>query len=278
MAGLILISTSWAPLAIAIETVRFPDYPDPNKSFFRAALQLALDKSGHAYQLAAIKSEMLQGRSIAQAMKPAGGIDVLWSMTTREREAMLLPVRFPIDRGLLGWRIALVRKDKASQFARIDSLQALRYFTAGQEHDWPDYSILRHNGLPVIAGGDYASLFSMLANSRFDYFPRGITEAWSEVNQWPQLNLTIEPFLVLHYPAAEYFFVTPSKPALAEDIRIGLTRAQADGSFDKLFHSHFDPLLRKANLIKRHTIELTLPPEDTVNLLPPKSPWWYQPR
>ncbi|MFD2448672.1 hypothetical protein ACFSQE_09735 [Vogesella fluminis] len=180
-----ILAVCWAATAPATEIVRFPDYPDPNKHFFRAALQLALDKSGQDYELAPVLPEMLQGRSIARAMGSDGDIDVLWSMTTREREALLLPVRFPVDKGLLGWRIAIVRQDKAEQFADVRSVQDLRYFTAGQEHDWPDTRILRESGLPVMTASQYDSLFRMLAVKRFDYFPRGVAEAWAEVDARP---------------------------------------------------------------------------------------------
>ncbi|MFC3530921.1 hypothetical protein ACFOLG_01865 [Vogesella facilis] len=257
--------------------MRFPDYPDPNKTFFRAVLQLALDKSGQTYTLAAVLPEMLQGRSIARAMAPGGDIDVLWTMTTRERESLLLPVRLPLDKGLLGWRIAIVRRDRAAQFAGVRTVQDLRYFTAGQEHDWPDSDVLRENGLPVLTSGQYASLFNMLASKRFDYFPRGVTEAWSEVDARPKLELTVEPHIVLHYPAAEYFFVSPGKPYLARHLHQGLLRAKADGSFDQLFHAHFDPLLQRARLSERRIIRLSNPLLDAATLLPASSAWWYQP-
>ncbi|MDC7706901.1 hypothetical protein [Vogesella indigofera] len=272
-----ILAVCWAATAPATEIVRFPDYPDPNKHFFRAALQLALDKSDQDYELAPVLPEMLQGRSIARAMGSDGDIDVLWTMTTREREALLLPVRFPVDKGLLGWRIAIVRQDKAEQFANVQTLQDLRYFTAGQEHDWPDTRILRESGLPVMTAGQYDSLFRMLVAKRFDYFPRGVAEAWGEVDARPRLGLTVDRFIVLHYPAAEYFFVSPRKPYLAEHIWQGLLRAQADGSFDRLFHAHFDPLLRRARLSQRRVIELPNPMLDAVRLLPADSPWWYRP-
>ncbi|KMJ54941.1 hypothetical protein ACG97_01370 [Vogesella sp. EB] len=274
---LLILAACWAATALAAEIVRFPDYPDPNKRFFRAALQLALDKSGQAYTLKPVLPQMLQGRSIARAMGAGGDIDVLWTMSTREREALLLPVRFPVDKGLLGWRIAIVRQDKAAQFANVQTVQDLRYFTAGQEHDWPDTRILRESGLPVMTASQYDSLFRMLVVKRFDYFPRGVAEAWAEVDARPELGLTVDRFIVLRYPAAEYFFVTPRKPYLAEHIWQGLLRAQADGSFDRLFHAHFDPLLQRARLSQRRVIELDNPMIDVGRLLPADSPWWYRP-
>ncbi|WP_174875356.1 hypothetical protein [Vogesella oryzae] len=272
-----LALTACSATVLAAEAVLFPDYPDPNKAFFRAALQLALDKSGHDYTLSAVVPEMLQGRSIARAMGSGGDLDVLWTMTTPERESLLIPVRLPVDKGLLGWRIAIVRQGAANLLAKVETVQNLRFFTAGQEHDWPDVGILQANGLPVMLVGQYESLFKMLATARFDYFPRGVGEAWSEVDQHPKLGLTVDSHIVLHYPAAEYFFVTPGKPYLAEHIRQGLLRAQADGSFDRLFLSHFEPLLRRARLAERRVLELQNPLFDPAKQPAIDPAWWYQP-
>lgn len=274
---LLIVLVGKSTMLNAAETVRYPDYPDVNKNFFLAALQLALDKSGHSYALAAVQPEMLQGRSITLAMGSKGSIDVQWSMTTREREMTLLPVRFPVDKGLLGWRLAIVRKDRVLQFSHVDSVQALRYFTAGLEHDWPDLDIMHSNGLPVMSVGGYEGLFSMLASNRFDYLPRGVSEAERELEAHQQLGLAIDPFIVIHYPTAEYFFVAPGKPHLAQHIRLGLERAHADGSFDRLFLSHFSSLLRRANLSKRRIIELNNPLVNARNLPTPDSSWWYYP-
>ncbi|MFC3625320.1 hypothetical protein ACFOKJ_04055 [Vogesella amnigena] len=274
---LLIIAICWTAMAQGAETVRFPDYPDINKAFFLAVLQLALDKSGQQYTLSPVVPKMLQGRSIALAMAPGGNLDVLWTMTTRERETQLIPVRLPVDRGLLGWRIALVRQDNAALFSRVRTVQDLRYFIAGQEHDWPDTGILRGSGLPVIAVSRYESLFSMLAAKRFHYFPRGVTEAWAELEAHPGLGLTVDGFIALHYPAAEYFFVTPGKPYLAAHIQQGLQRAQADGGFDRFFHEHFDRILQRARLSQRRILELPNPLIDADSLLPADSPWWYHP-
>jgi hypothetical protein len=89
-----------------------------------------------------------------------------WSMTTREREMTLLPVRFPVDKGLLGWRLAIVRKDRVCSFPMWIPCR-LCVTTAGLEHDWPDLDIMHSNGLPVMSVGGYEGLFSMLASNQF---------------------------------------------------------------------------------------------------------------
>ena len=56
----------------------------------------------------------------------------------------------------------------------------------------------------------------MLANKRFDYFPRSILAvAWEyEVNK--ERDIIIEPYRLIHYPTAYYYFVNKSNTQLAE--------------------------------------------------------------
>jgi hypothetical protein len=41
---------------------------------------------------------------------------VQWSATTVDRERRLLPVRVPTRRGLLGFRLLLIRRQRQSEF------------------------------------------------------------------------------------------------------------------------------------------------------------------
>ena len=156
------------------------------------------------------------------------------------------------------------------------TIEDLRRLRAGQGHDWPDTTILRHQGLPVETSSSYDSLFLMLRAERFDYFPRAVLEANAELQHMHIDDLTLDRHLVLHYPTALYFFFSPQKPQLADTVRQGLELALADGSFDRLFQQHHADDLRRARLDQRRIIELDNP------LLPPHTPLqrrelWYHP-
>ncbi len=58
------------------------------------------------------------------------GVDVVWSMTSAEREARLLPVRIGIDKGLMGWRIALLPKSQQRRLKDAHSLADLHQLRA----------------------------------------------------------------------------------------------------------------------------------------------------
>ena len=77
--------------------------------------------------------------------------------------------------------------------------------------------------------------------------------------QYP--NLVIDQHLLIRYPFAEFFFVSPESPKLAKAIQTGLERAYADGSFMAFFRENpkIREALASANLEQRVTIALPNP-------------------
>ena len=70
---------------------------DPRGHYPIALLQLALEKSDSDYLPVPSKRDQVQWRNLRQ-LEMDQGIDVVWTMTTVEREQKLLPVRIPLDR------------------------------------------------------------------------------------------------------------------------------------------------------------------------------------
>ena len=93
----------------------------------------------------------------------------------------LLPIRIPIQKGILGWRVGLIRKGDQGRFAGVDTLEDLKRVRLAQGQEWPDTLILRANGIDVITAPRYEGLFKMLVSKRFDYFPRSVNEIWDEL-------------------------------------------------------------------------------------------------
>ena len=229
-----------------------------------ALLQLALAKAGGHYRAEPSPARMQQNRALVELASGAGRIEVVGTMTSAEREARLLPVRIPLTRGLIGWRIALLRADHLDLLQSVRTLDELRRYTGGQGQDWPDLEILRHSGITVQPAAVYSTLFGMLNAGRIDWAPRSVNEIWAEAARRPEL--AIDPHVVLHYPAADYFFVNRRNTALAEELRRGLEAALADGSFEKLFYAYYGAQIRQARLDRRVLIQLPNP------LLPPETP------
>lgn len=271
-------SASAAPSSMPVRTVYYPraeTLVDRRDDYPIELLALALRKSSKSYELTAHPVFMLQVRQIAE-LERGRDLDVMWTMTSVDREKALLPIRIPIDRGLLGWRLLLVRSQSLPKFAALSSPDQLKQLRAGQGFDWPDTAILKHAGFEVDESVRYGDLFLKLAGGRIDYFPRSVWEIWGELAAHDDAGFAVEPSMALHYPTATYFFVNRNNTALAADIKRGLEAALADGSFDALFQRHFGAALKRAALDKRQVLELANP------LLPPETPLanrrlWYQP-
>jgi hypothetical protein len=277
----LLLGTLAAPLARA-ESVRvwLPQHmstADPQLPYVRRLVLLALERAGTEGDVELVKLEMYQGRSLMELASGKSAIDVMWTMTDREREASgVLTVRIPIDRGLMGWRVLLVRRTDLPRWAALQSVEALKNRVAGQGHDWPDTAILRANGLRVSTSSSYEALFRMLSSGRFDYFPRAVLEVDAELvgNRHP--SLAVVPNLMLYYPAAAYLFVSPRRPQLAELLRTGLEKAVADGSMQQLHRTYFGGLIKAYAVSRDRVLKLRNP------LLPPETPLqrrelWLQP-
>lgn len=238
----------------------------PAWNYMQDVIKLAIARSGASYELAESPEPMTQARVVRELADRSGRIDLCWTMTSIEREAQMLAVRVPMDRGLIGCRIAFVRPEDVDRWRELRDLEELARYTAGQGQDWPDTGILRANGLPVQGVSRYESLFDMLRLRRIDYFPRAVFEIDDEAATPQAHDLVIEPHLMLRYPAASYLFVRPDRPKLAAELQRGMDAAASDGSLARLFQQYFGDLLRRHHLARRRQLLLKNP------LLPPETP------
>ena len=244
----------------------------------QVALELTKTKYG-AYTLTYSEYAMNQARSELELSTKNGRIDISVFAWTPERDEKFYYVKIPIDRGLLGYRLLLIRSADQEKFNAVRTLEDLRHFRFGLLSFWSDVTVLRNNGLEVVAGNTFDGLFKMLDLGNFDAFSRDINEVQREFeeNKKALPGLAIESGLLLHYPSARYFFVrkTPAGQQLSERLEAGLEMMKKDGSLDALFVKHRGNEIAKLKLNDRRVIELVnpiLPPEAAAipkNLLPP---------
>lgn len=279
MVARLLLALLLVAQAAATEVVRFPrpEFEGDRRSGYGLdLLKLALSKVGADYSIELAEFPMNQERQV-QELEAGRTIDVAPLPSSAEREARLLAVYIPMNKGVLGWRVGLIRKGDTARFADIHTLDDLKQVRLAQGLHWPDTDILRANGIPVIIGATYEGLFKMIVGHRFDYFPRSVMEIWKEQDSNADA-LEVEPHVALHYPYyTSYYMVNRGNTKLAEVIRQGLEKALADGSFDRLFELHHRESLRRAQLDKRVVIELKNPrvtPGTPVN----RPDLWYAPR
>ena len=265
LAGL-LLSLAASSLAAA-QPVVYPSAGaanDQRGNYYVSLLKLALGKSDGVYAVTPSNDASLNQRVFIR-LAAHDGIDVVWAPSTRKLERELLPVPVTLDKGLLGWRLFLIRDGDQAAFATVRSLEQLKALPAGLVGEWVDTEILRANGLPVVDAMRYDSLFKMLALQRFRYLPRGVGEIDGEARTHHALGLAIEPRLALHYPMCTYFFVARGNTALAGQIELGLRRAQRDGSIEKLFQQFNGAAIKAAKLDQRRVFELRNPAQPAAD-------------
>lgn len=247
-------------------------------SVLRAALDATANKWG-AYTLRP-SPFMNESRQIVEMQSARGLINTMVLDTTAELERRLLPVRIPVDKGLLGYRVFLIRKTDQGNFSKVQTLDDLRQFRIGQGSDWSDTSIFRAAGFTVITGHTYEGLFSMLEAGRFDAFGRGVTEVLPELAGFRVRapSMTVERNLLLYYPMPVYFWFPKTEDGArrAERVEEGMRIILAQGTLDKLFMAEYAVTLKRLNLRDRRLLKMENP------LLPNGNPfastdWLFEP-
>lgn len=205
-------------------------------------------------------------------------INIIWSVATFEAEENFLSVRIPLRKGILGYRVLLIREQDKNKFAAVKNLDDLKKLSVGQGHTWNDLAVFRANGINTIAVNNYERLFEMLMAGRFDFFSRGINEAPEELaarkEKYP--DMMIEKNLLLYYPWPKFFYFNKQNKKLADRIERGLNIMIKDGSFDDLFKKFNQKHIDSVDLRSRRLIKLENP------LLPASVPLekkelWYDP-
>lgn len=251
--------------AVSSRRVRIPHVSaraDVQRSYPALLLEQALAAAGVPVTLEPTAELIPQNRALQELGLRRGKLDVVWTMTSAEREKQALAVRVPIFKGLYGWRLLLALPEMAERLRGVKDLAELQQFSMVQGLDWPDTGILRANGVNVVVSPSYEAMFRQLRLGRVDAFPRSVEEVWWEIERYGQ-GLVVVPDIVLHYPAPVYYFVAPDDAPLATAIYVGLQRMRADGSFERLFMKHHGDDLARAKLASRRVIGMSNP------LLPP---------
>jgi hypothetical protein len=245
---------------VAEKTVRYPgraEEPGDLRGAFAAdLLALVLAKSDEGFRLE-IVGGMNQPRRIQAAHE--GLVDVVTLPHHATAKSRLIPVRHPLQRGLLGVRVLLARPEMAERLMTVASVEELkRDYVMGYGATWLDREVMAGLGFRMEYGSRYTGLFEMLRAGRFDYLTRAVGELHAE-RQQPQLagsGLVVVPGIALYYPLDHYFHVSPQRPALARSIQRGFQRALADGSYAALFERHYGEAMREIGLSERSIVHV----------------------
>ena len=169
-------------------------------------------------------------------------------------------VPFPIDRGVSGYRIALVQNGKEREWCGDEQINIEKYSIV-QGLAWLDVDILRANNLQVYDSSSYDNMFEMINAGRMDMFFRSINEINDEYSIKSQnlKGLKIEPCIALYYPLPRFFITNKDNQVNAQRIYLGLSRAYKDGSFQTLWDQFFGQSRGLMQLKQRRIITLDNP-------------------
>lgn len=231
-AVLLLFLALTAVAASELRIVKPRAQDDPAYLYFSGLLQKALQKAANGREVPklVITIDMAEDRMVRE-LRADRIIDILWLGGSKERARSLLMVPVPLERGLVGYRQFIIRKERIAEFDAIKTLADLANFKACHGAQWGDTEILRAAKLPMVTSVNYESLFKQLAAGRCDYFPRGIHQGKVEMANraaaFPEL-IVYEP-LILHYAFATHFYVHPKNHVLAQWLQEGLEKMIDDG-------------------------------------------------
>lgn len=232
---------------------------DPRFNDVKEILKTALEKTVTEFGPYELRASKQHTNGLRYLNNLANGYDlnVVWSSTTEEKERNYLPIRIPLRKGILGYRILLVHKDKQDLLKNVRTLADLKKFSVGQGVGWDDVKLYETNGISVIEA-KYSNLFRMLSYQRFDLFPRGINEIFSEFEKESAQNpeLVIDENILIHYPWPYYFFVSKTNQILHKRLETGLKKMLKDGSFDAIFWRYNGKAIEAVNFKNRRIIEI----------------------
>lgn len=237
---------------------------DTRDAYTIAVINLALEKTRDKYgdyQLSGIPP-LNYPRSIdALSLNryPNLVVDVSYEESLTD-SGELTYIHFPVDQGIVGYRICFVNPALKEKIAQAKSLEDLRQYTIGQGVGWADTAILRHSGFNVVEVSSYPNIFKMVVAGRIDLFCRGINELMKEYDTYKHIgNLTYDESFALVYMLPRFMYLNKTNELAKQRIEQGLQLAYADGSLKQLWLSYHKASVEFAKLKQRRIFELDNP-------------------
>ncbi|WP_016956506.1 hypothetical protein [Catenovulum agarivorans] len=228
----LLLSTSTSQ-AIA-NTINYYIEEVALQQYNKRVLQMALEHIELAgTKLNAISDKMTREQAFMRM--DAGEIDIMWLNTSQELEDRFIPVRIPMFKGLMSYRVLMIRQGNEQRFVGIGNFSQFKDLKAGVGRFWTTTKVFKAEGINSVLTTKTPNLYPMLEGGRFDYIPRGVMEIAPELKKYSNLPLALETTLLLHLPTAVYPFVSKSNPKLAALVEEGMLKAIDSGEFDAYF-------------------------------------------
>lgn len=282
--GTIILCFGWllqCQTVKALDTIRFESgqYDSDHRLLYKKeVLTLAMERTKDVfgpYEISTNAPRMNSLRAV-QELETGELINVFIALANKDWEQRTIPIRIPVRRGILNYRLLLIHKDSAQLFKDIDTVGELKNLSVGLRRSWMTWQVLNHLGFNIVSSSHYESLLMMLQHQRFHYIPRGINEIYDELDRYNKSDpdLMVAPNIALYIPAPAYIFVSPKEPLLAKRLSQGMNELVADGSLEELFYKYYGELIERSNLQERIIIDVGNPLLPRTTPLDRKELWW----
>lgn len=229
-------------------------------SFHIDILGMALEVSGAKYKLIKTGHNGLKQDDAVNLIVKDRELDILWTANDSLREKELKIVPIPLDSGLLGYRVFVIRNGDQNSFVNAYRLNTLKKLRPIQGYQWVDTAILRDAGFDVVTG-DYYRLPELLIEKTGDFIPRSVRELETDLKIWSQYKnqLAVEENIALSYRQAEFFYVHKDNSALYEALKAGLEIIHDNGALKSYIDDYLD--IKNNDFFDRKTIFIRNPYE-----------------
>lgn len=257
---------------------------DLGKRFKQTVLEEALEHTKDEYgdYKIYISNKQINIKRAKNALSSGGQqINTYVAITTKEWEEKAIPIRIPLRRGLISYRLPIVKKSNTHLFENIESSEDLKKLKVGLIRGLTTNKIMKEHGFKVEESTKTENLFVMLDKERFHYTIRGVHEAFDlvEAKNASDLGhdeLVVAPNVAIYIPTPTYLFVAKEDPELAERLERGLRMMTKDGTLERLFNEFFADDLEQAKLKSRKIIRIDDPWLPEATPLDDKSLWYVE--
>jgi len=250
---------------------------DQSSEYKISVLTLALEKTQALYGSFEIKVADIPTTTKRALLEVSSGktINLFIAVTTKEWEQKTLPIRIPIRRGILSYRLLAVNKNALNKFSKVKHIQDLKKLAAGVRVGWATADIFNAQNFSLYQLESIEGLYNMLDREAIDYIPRGINQVYNDIAIRQPNNLMVEPNLVLYLPAPTYIMVSPNEKRLAERIELGLEKMVSDGSLKAMFYRFYGDFINRTDISSRRIINIpNLSQPQTIPFARPEL--WFQ--
>ncbi|WP_243311638.1 transporter substrate-binding domain-containing protein [Fundidesulfovibrio agrisoli] len=240
---------------------------DQHLAFAREICIEALNKAGldATFEMFPVAAENRLDAEMASGKLHLSFIPPNANRLALEGRQLIAAIRVPLERGLLGWRVCLVRGNDKDILKGVTSVEALRRFRVGQGYGWGDIDVYAGAGITVVEApfSSQSAPLRALASGHFDLLPMGTSEfeAFLERAKEEGLGIVADSHIVIHYPWFRFIWVSrtaPNAAILLESLERGLDIMVRDGSFIRIFEQ-YKGKIDTAWVRRRTMIELASP-------------------